>query len=112
MTTQDQAEEFAKHIKKFGAFSKMKLEEVGTVFQQQMASKLNFLKLKLILTLGKFRRFNRVKLGLLKQLSIFSNRKSYVYINVMAFILTKVVILVRKLLLVFGLKQNRNTGYI
>ncbi|KXZ68280.1 YgfZ/GcvT domain-containing protein [Acinetobacter venetianus] len=32
VTTQDQAEEFAKHIKKFGAFSKMKLEEVGTVF--------------------------------------------------------------------------------
>ena len=32
VTTQDQAEEFAKHIKKFGAFSKMKLEEVGPVF--------------------------------------------------------------------------------
>lgn len=32
VTTQDQAEEFAKHIKKFGAFSKMKLEEVGQVF--------------------------------------------------------------------------------
>ncbi|MCO8042627.1 folate-binding Fe/S cluster repair protein [Acinetobacter bohemicus] len=32
VTTQDQAEEFAKHIKKFGAFSKMKLEEVGTVY--------------------------------------------------------------------------------
>lgn len=29
---QDQAEEFAKHIRKFGAFSKMKLEEAGTVF--------------------------------------------------------------------------------
>ncbi|EOR09758.1 folate-binding protein YgfZ [Acinetobacter sp. ANC 3926] len=32
VTTQDQAEEFSKHIKKFGAFSKMKLEEVGTVY--------------------------------------------------------------------------------
>ncbi|MGE8561940.1 MAG: YgfZ/GcvT domain-containing protein [Acinetobacter sp.] len=32
VTTQDQAEEFAKHIKKFGAFSKMKLEQVGQVF--------------------------------------------------------------------------------
>jgi len=32
VTTQDQAEEFAKHIKKYGAFSKMKLEETGQVF--------------------------------------------------------------------------------
>lgn len=32
VTTHDQAEEFAKHIKKFGAFSKMKLEQVGSVF--------------------------------------------------------------------------------
>ena len=32
VTTADQAEEFAKHIKKFGAFSKMKLESIGTVF--------------------------------------------------------------------------------
>jgi folate-binding protein YgfZ len=32
ITTQDQSEEFSKHIKKFGAFSKMKLESVGTVF--------------------------------------------------------------------------------
>lgn len=32
VVTADQAEEFAKHIKKFGAFSKMKLEEVGSVF--------------------------------------------------------------------------------
>lgn len=32
VSTQDQAEEFAKHIKKFGAFSKMKLEEAGQVF--------------------------------------------------------------------------------
>lgn len=28
----DQAEDLAKHIKKFGAFSKMKLEEAGTVY--------------------------------------------------------------------------------
>lgn len=32
VTTQDQAEEFAKHIKKYGAFSKIKLEQVGQVF--------------------------------------------------------------------------------
>lgn len=32
ITTADQAEELAKHIKKFGAFSKMKLEEVGSVY--------------------------------------------------------------------------------
>ena len=32
VTTHDQAEEFAKHIKKFGAFSKLKLEEIGPVF--------------------------------------------------------------------------------
>lgn len=32
VTTADQAEEFAKHIKKFGAFSKMKLEEAGPVY--------------------------------------------------------------------------------
>ena len=32
VTTQNQAEEFAKHIRKFGAFSKMKLEEIGLVF--------------------------------------------------------------------------------
>lgn len=32
VVTADQAEEFAKHIKKFGAFSKMKLEQAGQVF--------------------------------------------------------------------------------
>lgn len=32
VVTADQAEEFAQHIKKFGAFSKMKLEQVGPVF--------------------------------------------------------------------------------
>ncbi|MCU4535977.1 YgfZ/GcvT domain-containing protein [Acinetobacter bereziniae] len=32
VTTQDQAEEFTQHIKKYGAFSKMKLELVGHVF--------------------------------------------------------------------------------
>lgn len=32
ITTLDQSEEFAKHIRKFGAFSKMKLEPVGIVF--------------------------------------------------------------------------------
>ncbi|MFU9046941.1 YgfZ/GcvT domain-containing protein [Acinetobacter tibetensis] len=32
ITTLDQSEEFAKHIRKFGAFSKMKLESIGSVF--------------------------------------------------------------------------------
>lgn len=32
VTTADQADEFAKHIRKFGAFSKMKLDEAGPVF--------------------------------------------------------------------------------
>ena len=32
VTTQDQSEEFAKHIKKFGAFSKMKLEQTAQAF--------------------------------------------------------------------------------
>ncbi|WP_335976736.1 folate-binding Fe/S cluster repair protein [Acinetobacter calcoaceticus] len=32
VVARDQAEEFAKHIKKFGAFSKMTLSEQGTVF--------------------------------------------------------------------------------
>ncbi|ANF82400.1 aminomethyltransferase [Acinetobacter sp. NCu2D-2] len=32
VTVADQAEDFAKHIKKFGAFSKMKLEEAGSVY--------------------------------------------------------------------------------
>lgn len=32
VVTADQTEEFAKHIKKFGAFSKMKLEQAGQVF--------------------------------------------------------------------------------
>ncbi|GAA5188042.1 folate-binding protein YgfZ [Acinetobacter kookii] len=32
VVTADQAEEFAKHIKKFGAFSKMKLEQVSQVY--------------------------------------------------------------------------------
>lgn len=32
VTTADQAEEFSKHIKKYGAFSKMKLEPMSSVF--------------------------------------------------------------------------------
>ena len=32
VTTADQAEELAKHIRKFGAFSKMKLEDIGAVY--------------------------------------------------------------------------------
>nr|WP_174507473.1 folate-binding Fe/S cluster repair protein [Acinetobacter sp. Marseille-Q1620] len=32
VTTQDQSEEFAKHIKKYGAFSKMKLEQAAGVY--------------------------------------------------------------------------------
>lgn len=42
VTTQDQAEEFSKHIKKFGAFSKMKLEEVGTVYPTVIGTQTEF----------------------------------------------------------------------
>lgn len=42
VTTQDQAEAFAKHIKKFGAFSKMKLEETGSVFPTLHADSTTF----------------------------------------------------------------------
>lgn len=42
VTTQDQAEEFAKHIKKYGAFSKMKLEETGAVFPSLKADTTDF----------------------------------------------------------------------
>lgn len=42
VTTQDQAEEFAKHIKKYGAFSKMKLEEIGAVFPSLNADTTDF----------------------------------------------------------------------
>lgn len=42
VTTQDQAEEFAKHIKKYGAFSKMKLEETDTVFPSLNADTTDF----------------------------------------------------------------------
>ena len=42
VTTQDQADEFAKHIKKFGAFSKMKLEETGAVFPSLVGDETTF----------------------------------------------------------------------
>ncbi|MDV2440336.1 folate-binding Fe/S cluster repair protein [Acinetobacter gerneri] len=42
VTTQDQVEEFAKHIKKYGAFSKMKLEETGAVFPSLNADTTDF----------------------------------------------------------------------
>ncbi|MCY6413722.1 folate-binding Fe/S cluster repair protein [Acinetobacter sp. VNH17] len=42
VTTQDQAEEFSKHIKKFGAFSKMKLEEIGQVFPSVIGNHTEF----------------------------------------------------------------------
>ncbi|KQW98226.1 aminomethyltransferase [Acinetobacter sp. Root1280] len=42
VTTQDQAEEFAKHIKKYGAFSKMKIEETGQVFPTLNGSTTDF----------------------------------------------------------------------
>ncbi|WP_425919220.1 YgfZ/GcvT domain-containing protein [Acinetobacter sp. TSRC1-2] len=42
VVTADQAEEFAKHIKKFGAFSKMKLERVGQVFPTLDGDSTNF----------------------------------------------------------------------
>ena len=44
VTTADQAEELAKHIKKFGAFSKMKLEEIGTVYPTLTADSTTFAK--------------------------------------------------------------------
>lgn len=42
VATQDQAEELSKHIKKFGAFSKMKLEEVGTVYPTVIGTQTEF----------------------------------------------------------------------
>ena len=42
VTTQDQSEEFAKHIKKFGAFSKMKLEQAAQVFPTIKADTTDF----------------------------------------------------------------------
>lgn len=42
VTTADQADEFAKHIKKYGAFSKMKLELVGSVFPTLAAEMTTF----------------------------------------------------------------------
>ena len=42
ITTADQAAEFAKHIKKFGAFSKMKLEEAGQVYPTLQADTTTF----------------------------------------------------------------------
>ena len=42
VTTADQAEEFAKHIKKYGAFSKMKLEETGAVFPSLVGDETTF----------------------------------------------------------------------
>ena len=42
VTTQDQSEEFAKHIKKFGAFSKMKLEQAAQVFPTVNADTTDF----------------------------------------------------------------------
>ena len=42
VTTQHQSEEFAKHIKKFGAFSKMKLEQAAQVFPTVNADTTDF----------------------------------------------------------------------
>lgn len=42
VTTADQAEELAKHIKKFGAFSKMQLEQLGTVYPTLTADSTTF----------------------------------------------------------------------
>lgn len=42
VTTADQAEELAKHIKKYGAFSKMKLEEAGAVYPVLNGSSTDF----------------------------------------------------------------------
>lgn len=43
VVTTDQAEDFAKHIKKFGAFSKMKLEDAGTVYPTVAGHQTSFL---------------------------------------------------------------------
>ena len=53
VTTADQAEEFAKHIKKFGAFSKMKLEETGTTIPIEILKKLPTNPLKIIILIIK-----------------------------------------------------------
>lgn len=42
VVAQDQAEEFAKHIKKFGAFSKMSLSEQGSVFPKVVGHQTEF----------------------------------------------------------------------
>lgn len=42
ISTQDQAEELAKHIKKFGAFSKIQLESIGDVFPEFIANQTEF----------------------------------------------------------------------
>ena len=42
VTTLDQAEEFSKHIKKFGAFSKMQLVQIGAVFPSMVENKTEF----------------------------------------------------------------------
>ena len=42
ISTADQAEDLAKHIKKFGAFSKMQLETIGTVYPQLQGQQTEF----------------------------------------------------------------------
>lgn len=42
VTTLDQAEEFSKHIKKFGAFSKMQLVQIGAVFPSLVGNNTEF----------------------------------------------------------------------
>ena len=42
ISTADQAEDLAKHIRKFGAFSKMQLETIGTVYPQLQGQQTEF----------------------------------------------------------------------
>ena len=111
VTTQDQSDEFAKHIKKFGAFSKMKLEHAAQVFPTINADIPILVRLKRISIHGNYKRLKQVRHGFQQRLRNCSNRKNYDCISVKAYIMTRAVILVRKLLRVFGLRQNRKVGY-
>ncbi len=89
VTTQDQSEEFAKHIRKYGAFSKMKLEDAGLYFHHWLRKAVNFPVQNQILTLGNYMPSKPVRLGLLIALSMSFSRRNYAYINVKAFTMTK-----------------------
>jgi folate-binding Fe-S cluster repair protein YgfZ len=92
VVTQDQSEEFAKHIKKYGAFSKMTLSTVGEVFLPSLRPVQVFLHNLQISQPGNNKRLHKDKPIFAKPLHISFNRKSYVCINVKASIMTRVVI--------------------